>query len=161
MLAQSSKEPHVHSDFRPRRAFDRGFRSICRPSPSHPVRSARRPALSGALGSAAALAVSMAVAILVYGMPASQTASGALEGVAIGFFPIIWIGINAIWLFKLTQESGHADVLRRALALVSADQRVQAVLIAFCFGAAGSAGRRRRTGRNRRSATLPATTIQR
>jgi lactate permease len=81
------------------------------------------------------LAVSMAVAILVYGMPASQTASGALEGAAIGFFPIIWIGINAIWLFKLTQESGHADVLRRALARVSADQRVQAVLIAFCFGA--------------------------
>ncbi|NMM02581.1 L-lactate permease [Paraburkholderia sp. RP-4-7] len=83
----------------------------------------------------ASLAVSMAVAILVYGMPANQTASGALEGAAIGFFPIIWIGINAIWLFKLTQESGHADVLRRALARVSADQRVQAVLIAFCFGA--------------------------
>lgn len=83
----------------------------------------------------ASLAVSMAVAIFVYGMPASQTTSGALEGAAIGFFPIIWIGINAIWLFKLTQESGHADVLRRALARVSADQRVQAVLIAFCFGA--------------------------
>jgi lactate permease len=83
----------------------------------------------------ASLAVSMAVAVFVYGMPASQTASGALEGAAIGFFPIIWIGINAIWLFKLTQESGHADVLRRALALVSADQRVQAVLVAFCFGA--------------------------
>jgi lactate permease len=83
----------------------------------------------------ASLAVSMAVAIFVYGMPAGQTASGTLEGAAIGFFPIIWIGINAIWLFKLTQESGHADVLRRALARVSADQRVQAVLIAFCFGA--------------------------
>jgi lactate permease len=83
----------------------------------------------------ASLAVSMAVAIFVYGMPAGQTASGALEGAAIGFFPIIWIGINAIWLFKLTQASGHADVLRRALARVSADQRVQAVLIAFCFGA--------------------------
>jgi lactate permease len=81
------------------------------------------------------LVVSMAVAMFVYGMPAAQTASGALEGAAIGFFPIIWIGINAIWLFKLTQESGHADVLRRTLAQVSADQRVQAVLIAFCFGA--------------------------
>jgi hypothetical protein len=91
----------------------------------------------------ASLAVSMAVAILVYGMPANQTASGALEGAAIGFFPIIWIGINAIWLFKLTQESGHADVLRRALARVSADQRVQAVLIV-----AGSARRRRRTSGN-------------
>jgi len=83
----------------------------------------------------AALAVSMGVAILAYGMPAGQTGSGAIEGAAIGFFPIIWIGINAIWLFKLTQESGHADVLRRSLARVSADQRVQAVLIAFCFGA--------------------------
>ncbi|PLZ03101.1 lactate transporter [Burkholderia sp. WAC0059] len=83
----------------------------------------------------ASLVVSMVVAAFVYGMPAGQTASGALEGAAIGFFPIIWIGINAIWLFKLTQESGHADVLRRALAHVSADQRVQAVLIAFCFGA--------------------------
>jgi lactate permease len=83
----------------------------------------------------AALAVSMAVATFAYGMPAGQTGSGAIEGAAIGFFPIIWIGINAIWLFKLTQESGHADVLRRSLARVSADQRVQAVLIAFCFGA--------------------------
>jgi lactate permease len=83
----------------------------------------------------ASLVVSMAVAVFVYGMPSGQTASGALEGAAIGFFPIIWIGINAIWLFKLTQESGHADVLRRTLARVSADQRVQAVLIAFCFGA--------------------------
>jgi len=83
----------------------------------------------------AALVVSMAVAIFAYGMPAGQTGSGAIEGAAIGFFPIIWIGINAIWLFKLTQESGHADVLRRSLARVSADQRVQAVLIAFCFGA--------------------------
>jgi lactate permease len=83
----------------------------------------------------AALAVSLAVAVLVYRMPAGQAASGALEGAAIGFFPIIWIGINAIWLFKLTQASGHADVLRRTLAHVSADQRVQAVLIAFCFGA--------------------------
>ncbi|WP_144150094.1 L-lactate permease [Paraburkholderia sp. BCC1885] len=92
----------------------------------------RLPARWAALAS---LAVSMAVAAFVYGMPGGQVLSGALEGAAIGFFPIIWIGINAIWLFKLTQESGHASVLRQALANVSADQRVQAVLIAFCFGA--------------------------
>ncbi|CAB3767605.1 L-lactate permease [Paraburkholderia solisilvae] len=83
----------------------------------------------------ASLIVSIAVALFVYEMPAGTTISGAAEGAAIGFFPIIWIGINAIWLFKLTQQSGHADVLRRSLARVSADQRVQAVLIAFCFGA--------------------------
>lgn len=92
----------------------------------------RLPARWAALAS---LVVSMIVAALVYGMPASQVVSGALEGAAVGFFPIIWIGINAIWLFKLTEASGHADVLRRALAHVSPDQRVQAVLIAFCFGA--------------------------
>ncbi|CAG9192493.1 L-lactate permease [Paraburkholderia tropica] len=92
----------------------------------------RLPARWAALAS---LIVSMIVAALVYGMPGGQVVSGALEGAAIGFFPIIWIGINAIWLFKLTQASGHADVLRRALAHVSPDQRVQAVLIAFCFGA--------------------------
>ncbi|QGZ64831.1 L-lactate permease [Paraburkholderia acidisoli] len=92
----------------------------------------RLPARWAALAS---LVVSMIVAAFVYGMPGAQVVSGALEGAAIGFFPIIWIGINAIWLFKLTQASGHADVLRRALAHVSPDQRVQAVLIAFCFGA--------------------------
>lgn len=92
----------------------------------------RLPARWAALAS---LIVSMIVAAFVYGMPGGQVVSGALEGAAIGFFPIIWIGINAIWLFKLTQASGHADVLRRALAHVSPDQRVQAVLIAFCFGA--------------------------
>lgn len=92
----------------------------------------RLPARWAALAS---LVVSMIVAAFVYGMPGGQVVSGALEGAAIGFFPIIWIGINAIWLFKLTQASGHADVLRRALAHVSSDQRVQAVLIAFCFGA--------------------------
>ncbi|MBI0329358.1 L-lactate permease [Burkholderia plantarii] len=92
----------------------------------------RLPARRAAL---AALAVALAVAVLVYGMPGGQALAGALEGAAIGFFPIIWIGINAIWLFKLTQESGHANVLRRALAGVSTDQRVQAILIAFCFGA--------------------------
>ncbi|ELC2816051.1 L-lactate permease [Salmonella enterica] len=81
------------------------------------------------------LAISMMIAIAVYKMPAAITFSGAAEGAAIGFFPIIWIGINAIWLFKLTQKSGYADVLSRSLTRLNADQRVQSVLIAFCFGA--------------------------
>jgi len=85
--------------------------------------------------SAAALAASMLVALIVYGMPAGQIASGALEGAAIGFFPIIWIGINAIWVHDLTEASGHSDVLRRAFGRISDDPRAQAVLVAFCFGA--------------------------
>jgi len=80
------------------------------------------------------LAVSVIVAVAVYGMPTPQALSGAAEGAAIGFFPIIWIGINAIWLYKLTEIKGHSLVLRRGFDAVSSDLRVQAVLIAFCFG---------------------------
>src|SRR5207244_3513268 len=52
-----------------------------------------------------------------------------------GFFPILWIVINAIWVYNLTVASGHFDVLRRSFEKVSPDQRVHAVIIAFCFGA--------------------------
>ena len=52
-----------------------------------------------------------------------------------GFFPIMWIVINAIWVYNLTVETGHFDVLRRSFASISDDQRIQAIIIAFCFGA--------------------------
>src|SRR5438270_8670285 len=47
----------------------------------------------------------------------------------------MWIVINALWIYNMTQETGHFAVLRRAFAGVSKDQRVQVVIIAFCFGA--------------------------
>ncbi|MEP6695352.1 MAG: L-lactate permease [Pseudonocardiales bacterium] len=83
----------------------------------------------------ASLLVAALVATLVYGMPVAQTALSATEGAAFGFFPIMWIVINAIWIYNMTVKSGHFDVLRRSFARVSDDQRIQAVLIAFCFGA--------------------------
>lgn len=91
--------------------------------------------LSAKWASAAALLVSMLVALFAYAMPLEQIASGALEGAAIGFFPIIWIGINAIWVHDLTEASGHSAVLRRAFGQISDDPRAQAILVAFCFGA--------------------------
>ncbi|WP_322050619.1 L-lactate permease [Paraburkholderia bannensis] len=81
-----------------------------------------------------ALVCSLAVAVFVYQLPYVQAGSTAALGAATGFFPIIWIGINAIWVFRLTQTSGHDVVLRNSLSRVSPDTRVQAVLIAFCFG---------------------------
>jgi len=81
------------------------------------------------------LGVAMVVAIAVYGMPFGQTVDSAAEGAAFGFFPIMWIVINALWIFHMTEESGHFAVLRRAFSAVSNDQRVQVVIIAFCFGA--------------------------
>ncbi len=82
-----------------------------------------------------ALVVAMAVAISAYGMPVGQTGLAALEGAAFGLFPIMWIVVTAVWVFNMTVESGYFAVLRRSVETVSKDQRIQAVLIGFCFGA--------------------------
>src|SRR5256714_14190665 len=82
-----------------------------------------------------ALAVSMLVALIVYSMPVGQVLDAGVEGAAFGLFPIMWIVVNAIWIYNMTRESGHFAVLRRSFGRVSDDQRIQAILIAFCFGA--------------------------
>src|SRR4051794_9244750 len=81
------------------------------------------------------LVVAIVVAIALFEMPVGQTLLAATEGAAFGFFPILWIVINAIWVYNLTVETGHFDVLRRSFEKVSPDQRIQAIIIAFCFGA--------------------------
>ncbi|HYN30772.1 MAG TPA: L-lactate permease [Dermatophilaceae bacterium] len=83
----------------------------------------------------AALAVAIVVAILAFGMPWTQALITASEGGAFGLFPIIYIVLAAIWIFRLTELTGYDLVLRRAFSSVSPDQRIQAILIAFCFGA--------------------------
>jgi lactate permease len=81
------------------------------------------------------LAVALIVAIAVYAMPVGQALLSASEGAAFGFFPILWIVLNAIWVYNLTVTSGHFDVLRRSMERVSPDKRIQAIIVAFCFGA--------------------------
>jgi lactate permease len=81
------------------------------------------------------LAVALVVAVTFFEMPVGQAVLAGTEGAAFGFFPILWIVINAIWVYNLTVASGHFDVLRRSFEKVSSDQRVQAIIIAFCFGA--------------------------
>ena len=71
------------------------------------------------------LALAVLLAILVYGMPLGQTLLAGTEGAAFGFFPILWIVINAIWVYQMTVETGHFDVLRRSFARVSDDQRLK------------------------------------
>jgi lactate permease len=83
----------------------------------------------------ASLALAIVVAVAAYHMPISQTLLAGTEGAAFGFWPILWIVINAIWVFQMTVATGHFDVLRRSFAGVSEDQRVQAIIIAFSFGA--------------------------
>jgi len=81
------------------------------------------------------LVVAIVVALAVYGMPLGQAVDSGLEGAVFGFWPIMWIVINALWIFNMTDVTGHFAVLRRAFASVSDDARVQVVMIAFCFGA--------------------------
>ena len=81
------------------------------------------------------LAAALLVAILVYDAPVGQAVNMGLEGAAFGLFPIMWIVVNAIWIYNMTERTGHFAVLRRSFARISDDQRIQAVIIAFCFGA--------------------------
>ncbi|WP_199509257.1 L-lactate permease [Nucisporomicrobium flavum] len=81
------------------------------------------------------LVVALVVAVAIYSMPVGQALLSASEGAAFGFFPILWIVLNAIWVYNLTVVSGHFDVLRRSMERVSPDMRIQAIIVAFCFGA--------------------------
>ncbi|MDT4927770.1 MAG: lactate permease [Pseudonocardiales bacterium] len=87
------------------------------------------------LASLIGLAVALVVAVAAYDMPVGDALNSGALGAAFGFFPIMWIVINAIWLYNLTVDTGHFDVLRRSFATISDDQRIQAIIIAFCFGA--------------------------
>ena len=83
----------------------------------------------------ASLLVALVIAIAVYSMPFGQAVDGALLGAVFGLFPIMWIVWNALWIYNMTEATGHFAVLRRSFGRISDDQRVQAVIIAFCFGA--------------------------
>jgi lactate permease len=87
------------------------------------------------MASLIALAIAIGVAVFVYPMPVGQALLAGAEGAAFGFFPILWIVINAIWIYNITVATGHFDVLRRSMSRVSDDMRIQGVIVAFCFGA--------------------------
>jgi lactate permease len=89
-----------------------------------------------------ALMVSLTCAILVFGMPTSMAAKTALLGAAFGLFPIGWIILNIIFLYRLTERLGLFKVLQDSVSGITNDRRLQLLLIAFCFGAffEGAAG---------------------
>jgi len=83
----------------------------------------------------AALLVAILVAVIVYSMPVGQALDSGLEGAAFGLFPIMWIVFNAIWIYNMTERTGYFAVLRRSFERISDDERIQAIIIAFSFGA--------------------------
>ncbi|WP_031063951.1 L-lactate permease [Streptomyces sp. NRRL F-5527] len=87
--------------------------------------------LAGLIG----LAAAVAVAWLAYGMPLGQTLSSGVQGAVFGLFPIMWIVVNALWIYRMTVRTRHFDILRRSFGRLSDDPRIQALVVAFCFGA--------------------------
>jgi lactate permease len=81
------------------------------------------------------LVAAVLVAWLAYGMPLDQTVSSAVQGAVFGLFPILWIVVNALWVYRMTVRTRHFDILRRSFGRLSDDPRIQALVVAFCFGA--------------------------
>jgi lactate permease len=83
----------------------------------------------------AGLVVALGIAIFVCRMPLQLALASALYGAAFGLFPIGWIVLNAIFVYNLSVETGQFAVLQRQVSSVSSDRRIQALLVAFSFGA--------------------------
>ena len=88
------------------------------------------------------LVTCLAVAILVYRMPAGMAGMAAVHGALFGLLPIGWIVLNAIFIYDITVKSGDFEVVKHSIAGLAGDRRIQALLIAFSFGAfiEGAAG---------------------
>jgi L-lactate transport len=99
----------------------------------------RKPAWMAALIS---LLVALAVALFAFGLPPALTFSSAGYGAAFGLFPICWIVIWAIALYQVTVETGKFEIIKSSMGSLTSDARLQALIIAFAFGAfvEGAAG---------------------
>ena len=83
-----------------------------------------------------ALCVAVAVACIGFNMPVHLALASATQGAAFGAIPIVFIILMAVWFYQLTVVSGRADDLRAFFDVVGGgDVRIQAMMIAFCFGA--------------------------
>jgi hypothetical protein len=98
--------------------------------------------MKGHVAAAVTLALALAVAIFAYGMPAQQALAAAGFGFAYGLWPIAWIIVTAVFLYKIVVKTGQFDVIRASVLSITDDQRLQMLLIGFAFGAflEGAAG---------------------
>ena len=94
------------------------------------------------LAALAAIISALAVSTIVFGMPAGTATATALYGAAYGFLPIGWIILNAVFLYQLTVATGQFEIVKASVSRLSGDRRIQALLVAFSFGAfiEGAAG---------------------
>ena len=98
--------------------------------------------LKGHVAGVITLALALVVAIAAYGMPADMALASAAYGFLYGLWPIAWIIVAAVLLYKLTVKSGQFEIIRASVLSLTNDQRLQVLLIGFSFGAflEGAAG---------------------
>lgn len=87
------------------------------------------------LAALAGLVVALLVAVFVFHMPAQLALTASGLGAVFGLFPIGWIVLNAIFIYQISVETGQFEVLKKQIAGLAGDKRIQALLIAFAFGA--------------------------
>ena len=88
------------------------------------------------------LLVAIVIAILFFKMPFQFAAFSTLHGMVYGVMPIGWIILTSVFLYKMTVKTGHFDIIRDSITSLTDDRRIQALIIAFSFGAflEGAAG---------------------
>lgn len=91
--------------------------------------------MKGYKASLLTLLLAIAVAVIMYGMPVKLALLSGLYGAMYGLFPICWIILGAVFLFNITVKSGQFEIIKSFMASVTQDRRLQAILIAFSFGA--------------------------
>ncbi|RKO66443.1 L-lactate permease [Desulfofundulus salinus] len=98
--------------------------------------------MKGYIAGLITLSLALVLAIVVHGMPANMAFLTALYGAMVGLFPIGWIVVTAVFLYNLTVKTGQFEIIKDSIASITEDRRLQALLIAFSFGAflEGAAG---------------------
>ena len=90
--------------------------------------------LSGIKSAVISLAIALVIGCGVFGMPVTAGAGSILYGFLSGMWPIGWIVLMAVWLYRISVRSGGFEIVRSSISSISTDQRIQMLLIAFCFG---------------------------
>ena len=98
--------------------------------------------LKGYVASTITVALALAVAVLFYGMPMGQAVASGAYGFLYGLWPIAWIIIGAVFLYKISVRTGQFEIVRASILSITEDQRLQLLIVGFSFGAflEGAAG---------------------
>ena len=98
--------------------------------------------MKGHWAAISAVAIAIVVSIAVYGMPVKYALLSTFDGMLFGLWPVAWIVVTAVFIYNLSVKTGQFEIIKNSLASISDDRRMQALLIAFSFGAflEGAAG---------------------